>query len=760
MNTRKMKKMKKKREDYRENATTEQIHQIYNSLSIKDLAEILHTNTNTIIRTVAKLKIKLLLKSQVSYADASRIQLYLKIARSNYSGKPNYFDTNNFSLNFQRNELNLKRRLNELYLTLDNQMIELNTRKKDSLISKVSGIDLEPKELRVYELGEKLAFTSTTIIAIGNTLNITLKSPQSIISNSDLKRIEDFILNNGKVTKKIKPDTKKIKPDTKNEVQSNVNNKRKNFNSALMELKNKFISDTVPIKKEKLELDKFPDIEINISNLKTIKNFTWNIDGKQSLYVLIGENGVGKSSILQSLAKFVQPNIFKEELCGKGFEETVIEYKINDSTIRWVKDPYWKQKSDDNIEMPKLNGFLESSVLTGTRFKHIDKYTREDLEVRESEDKKTKADPFIIENMNYILNGDNKKTKGKFNNLYEISAIRKRKTLDTKKLKPINFNFYALKNKDNYIKEFFFSTGEYFLLSLLKFILDNKSNKSNIPAFIIIDEIELSLHPLAQKRLIEKIYNFTKTFNLLIVFATHSLQVIESTKPEHLYYIKKGKTTNNHTISNPIYSGYLTSRLYNHQYFDRIILVEDTCAKHFVNFIIEELNLTSIKLTSEVIPIGDCKKVLDTAKDNLNSAFYGKAKVLAIIDDDVKDLSNTDAYSQVNTTHIPVKENVERYILELLRKEDEDLISYIDAKISPSNYDDLKIVIKDENKSSYIKSVFSALLAAIADFGSRSNNSITKHEAENYIIKFIYNQVKDNQDCIEFKNRLKAFYNR
>lgn len=49
--------------------------------------------------------------------------------------------------------------------------------------------------------------------------------------------------------------------------------------------------------------------------------------------------------------------------------------------IIWIKDPYWKEESQDNYEMPKLNGFLESSILTGTRFKYIDKYMRDDLEV-------------------------------------------------------------------------------------------------------------------------------------------------------------------------------------------------------------------------------------------------------------------------------------------------------------------------------------------------------------------------------------------
>jgi ABC-type dipeptide/oligopeptide/nickel transport system ATPase component len=609
-------------------------------------------------------------------------------------------------------------------------------------------------KVRVYEIAEEVGSTSAEVISEAKKLKIELKSPQSAVSFEDAEEITNFIISGKSSRLKEKEIINKIKEPPKIERKITLNKKSiKNKFLSLEEIKKSFNRTLPSIKKEKFELIKFPNIKITISNLKSINNFSWEINDKQNLYVIIGENGTGKSSILLSIAKLVKPSIFKEEFIGKGFEDTIIKYEINEKNIIWIKDPYWKEESQDNYEMPKLNGFLESSILTGTRFKYIDKYMKDDLEVEENDDISS-ADSFIKENMNYILNNNDNK---KFNDLFEINAIRKKK-LNNKTFHDKKYSFFALKSKENYIKEFFFSTGEYFLLSLLKFILVNKEKTSAIPALIIIDEIELSLHPLAQKRLMEKIYEFSDEFNLLIIFATHSLQIIENTRPEHLYYIKKGKVSNNHSISNPIYPGFLTSRLYNHQYFDKIILVEDNCAMHFTNFIIKNLATISPNISYKILPIGDWKKVLDTAKDNLIFKFYGNAQILAIVDEDKKkEAYENPNYKTINKTHLPVKDNIEKFIIKLLNQEDEQLISYIENIIIPNPYDKIQLKIISIDKSSHIKSAFHALLKAISEFTSSSTSQFTYIEAEKEIVNFVYNKIKDTAECNKFKKQLSDF---
>lgn len=224
--------------------------------------------------------------------------------------------------------------------------------------------------------------TSAEVISEAKKLKIELKSPQSAVSFEDAEEITNFIISGKSSRLKEKEIINKIKEPPKIERKITLNKKSiKNKFLSLEEIKKSFNRTLPSIKKEKFELIKFPNIKITISNLKSINNFSWEINDKQNLYVIIGENGTGKSSILLSIAKLVKPSIFKEEFIGKGFEDTIIKYEINEKNIIWIKDPYWKEESQDNYEMPKLNGFLESSILTGTRFKYIDKYMRDDLEV-------------------------------------------------------------------------------------------------------------------------------------------------------------------------------------------------------------------------------------------------------------------------------------------------------------------------------------------------------------------------------------------
>ncbi len=77
-------------------------------------------------------------------------------------------------------------------------------------------------------------------------------------------------------------------------------------------------------------------------------------------------------------------------------------------------------------------------------------------------------------------------------------------------------------------------------------------------------------------------------FNLLIVFATHSLAILESLNENNIYHIENNK------IFNPIYPAYLASKLHQHSYYDKIILVEDKLASKFIEKIIDDLDIERI----------------------------------------------------------------------------------------------------------------------------------------------------------------------
>ncbi|HHY1196139.1 TPA: AAA family ATPase [Campylobacter jejuni] len=278
----------------------------------------------------------------------------------------------------------------------------------------------------------------------------------------------------------------------------------------------------------------------------------FNLKLEKGIIVISGDNASGKSTLLTCIAKLVQRKSLKNEFRGIYTNGRVIYTSLDEKFI-WEKNPNWYETESKHENMFFVGGFFESSILNGLRFNQLE--NKNFLKnYRNAHD----ASDFIKKELEFIINGESSENNGYFKNLKFIKTPS-----------PI----YFLKQDDNYISEYDFSTGEYFILSILK-IIDTLKNKTDKLRLFVIDEIDLALHPLAQKRLFEKLKEWYEKYNLLFIIATHSLVIIEEAEPINIYYIE------NQNIINPMYSGYLTSKLYRHCFYDRIILVEDILAKN------------------------------------------------------------------------------------------------------------------------------------------------------------------------------------
>lgn len=470
------------------------------------------------------------------------------------------------------------------------------------------------------------------------------------------------------------------------------------------------------------------EIKIIIENLKKIKKLEFVLNLEKGIYAIIGNNGSGKSSLITSIAKLVRPSILKEEFAGNtnNYKNTKITY-INPYglDIIWQKNPNWNAIQNYKL-MPRYKGFFESSILTGTRFFHLDNkkitFTNKDIE------NSIEATPFIKNNLDYIINGT--KTSH-FDNLFYIRINNK------------NRIYYLQFNQDNYITEFNLSTGEYFLLSVLKIIQTfSKRRKQDDLRLLIIDEIDIALHPLAEKRFIEKLKEWMNEFNLLIIFATHSLQIINSLKAEEIYYLENDK------IFNPIYPAYLTSKLFQHTSYDRIILVEDELAIRFINKILDSFNLE--RILYKIIPIGGWEKVLEIYELNEKFKYFGNAYTLNILDRDIIGKANKGKFKRIKKTFLPFN-NVERFSVEKLFscnnfKESIETIIYpkkiVELNITELTDDEFNI---NNAKTDTIKKIFKKLIEEIAIYSEKENIDVI-----NFIINYIYDEIKDTS--VEFKS--------
>lgn len=209
------------------------------------------------------------------------------------------------------------------------------------------------------------------------------------------------------------------------------------------------------------------------------------------------------------------------------------------------------------------------------------------------------------------------------------------------------------------------SSGECLLISLLHFIYNSiirRSLPSNQPILMLIDEIELALHPIAITNLINLLQELiTEYDNLTIIITSHSPEVIRKIHPNNIYKIERIQNeTNNFNIVNPCYPSYAIRDVYTHDGFDYLLLVEDELAKMVVKNSIEELKLENSRLVN-VLPVGGWENVLKLQYELINNNILGVGKnVFSILDGDVQG-KITKNYDCLNKTFLPIS-SIEKFI--------------------------------------------------------------------------------------------------
>ncbi|WP_422103626.1 AAA family ATPase [Vreelandella sp.] len=279
----------------------------------------------------------------------------------------------------------------------------------------------------------------------------------------------------------------------------------------------------------------------------------------------------------------------------------------------------------------KKSIFVEQPIPHGVRFNHTQKLSNIDEELRE---KITLRDFKTPSSLIYFLNkiySDNR-----FNNLKEVT------------IKKENYYFILLED-DYYIREDYFSSGEYFITHLYK--LFNKNSK-----LIVIDEIDISLDSSAQVNLINEVRKLCNEKQKNIVFTTHSLALIKTLFDDEIYYIDN--SNGSVTIKNTSYN-YVKSLLFGFTGWDKYILVEDKTLEKYITHILGDLfDFYKYK----VIYIGGNSNVIDLLKRNKSDHIFSEPRnVIAVLDGDVK--HTTRGIEGENVLFVPF-ESVEKDITE------------------------------------------------------------------------------------------------
>jgi len=392
---------------------------------------------------------------------------------------------------------------------------------------------------------------------------------------------------------------------------------------------------------------------MTINKIKSINNLTIELPVDKGLYALTGQNGAGKSTVA-TCASSVFFNMTMNDYFGKTQPDSQISFEYDGSKKTYKKiDGKWVTDKEGYIE---LKGFYEGSLIFGNRFRNTNYINLRKLE-RINESFMKDAPEFIRENLGLILHNN----KNFYEKLFRVNpgSINHILTLYG------DIFYYQIGEKK--VSQFHMSTGENLLISILNSLNIRNSDRQTLttPCILLLDEIELALHPSSLKRLLVFLKEISNQFNYAVYFSTHSIELISSIKPENIYFLDRHSDYTLELI-NPCYPAYATRMLYDHSGYDYILLVEDDLAKEIIKRLLRIYSLLGNKLI-HVLPCGGYTNVIDLAQEVVSSNLVGKtSNIIIVLDADIKIqaaryIAKTGISNNIPLNYLPV-ESLEKYL--------------------------------------------------------------------------------------------------
>lgn len=316
----------------------------------------------------------------------------------------------------------------------------------------------------------------------------------------------------------------------------------------------------------------------------------------------------------------------------------------------------------------------------------------------------------------------------------------------------LNETPYFMTKDNSLISQYAMSSGECITLSLLHFIYHSiirRSLDEKLPVLMLIDEIELTLHPVAISRLLELLQSLVQNRdNLIIIITSHAPEVINKIEPKNIFLLELNPNTqsNSLTIVNPCYPAYAIRDVYRHDGFDWLLLVEDELAKIIVESIIDDLNLSNSKLI-HVVPVGGWSNTLKLQYDLLTNNVLGIGKhIISILDGDIKEECNKKPYKSMEKLFLPIA-SIEKYLKKVLIDEKNNAIyKKINDDLFP--IESLKELLND------YKTTISNDCDGKRLYNLLIKNAAKRHLTESEFVLRLSKIIKDNVDFNVFNKSL------
>ena len=368
---------------------------------------------------------------------------------------------------------------------------------------------------------------------------------------------------------------------------------------------------------------------VRIKNIRHINDLEFRLPGS-GVHVLTGSNGSGKTSLLAAILRIGYFRAFQDNFKtskhlqldhhGAGYFEYEAKgrkVKYRHKGVRWVPSPRKNRQVLYDFGYPQAH-FLHA---TGARM-FIQDWEFDPSTVRGAaqwlkDDLNDLLETRKFDHLRYIQTGSTRGRGGGSQRWKKAYAIR---------INPgqTPAQHYSERN---------FSLGEMLLLNTLLLVREVPNN-----SILLIDELEMALHPRVQVALLRYLEKKATAKNLTVIISTHSSSLIRLAKS--LIYLENDGS-GNISAHYDVYPTYVLRNVAVEEDLrpDFAFFVEDEMAAALLKRMVEkywQLHPNKKPAITKVLPIGGFGEVLRFTKNSKSYLLTDKIGQYAFLDEDVK----------------------------------------------------------------------------------------------------------------------------
>lgn len=509
--------------------------------------------------------------------------------------------------------------------------------------------------------------------------------------------------------------------------------------------------------------------KVTITKLRSIDSLEFEVP-TSGVYVLTGSNGSGKTSLLLALNRICDKNAFSNLRIGRfvgmdQFANTVFTYSNDIQTVSYKRSNRGWEPTPRGVDIKSLFTFSDSCFITTTGFRFYQPDTKTFYKRRGSVVYKEAAVE-IKQGLNEVFN------TSKFDNLkyVMIRNIRGRqKTLHRDNI------LYVIKESDNVYSEVHFSLGERMILNTLDFIQGLQNG-----GLLLIDEIELALHPVAQVQFFNLIRRIAVQKQLTCIISTHSSSLVKIA--ERRFYLEK--INGPVTVLKDCQPAYILKDISvaEDNRPDYIFFVEDEMALRYLRAVIRKYQLTEDRhIFFKISYVGGYEQVIRLTEQFYTIPPFTRRQIQAFPDADFQeswdwlvakpdkdlgqqDLLNTIVRNQQNTTILDItpEKDIWDWLIANPQLFEQDVINIFGQQMF-SMTDIVNQVAQEEfnrnqnNERKHAKFCFKNLSDKLCHYIIATSDDFWY---EQLITCYVENKLSNHVEFNSWKQRIKSIVNR